>query len=416
MRTLKWTGIVLLAVVLSGVMVLVAGIGSSRVQSSQQQEALDPFYSAPDPLPGPPGTLIRTEPLGVTVPGASAYRMLYVSERPDGTPAVSGGMLFVPDGPAPSEGRPVVAWAHGTLGMGASCAPSRSDNPLGDTDNWLDQMMQLGWVVTATDYVGIGTPGPSLYLVAQSEVRDLVNSVRAARNLPAASASSRYVTFGHSQGGHTSVWSGHLAPQYAPELQLLGVSAAAPALGLINIMGAQWNQAAGWILGPQVIESWPNFYPSADPAAVLTAPGESNTSRLVGECIKDAALEGFARQALGQRFFSVDPGDVPAWADAAVDQTPSPMPPAMPVLIAQGTADEVVLPWPNAIVQEEWCRAGSTISVLWMGGIGHMAAATTAGPQVVPWIADRFADRPAARTCDTPPPVPAVVPPNASAS
>jgi hypothetical protein len=212
------------------------------------------------------------------------------------------------------------------------------------------------------------------------------------------------------------VWSGHLAPQYAPDLQLLGVAAAAPALDLTDIMGAQWNQAAGWVLGPQVIESWPNYYPDAQPGAILTSAGENNTTRLAYECIKDAALEGLARQALGQRFFAVNPGTVPPWASAAVDQTPPPLPSAMPVLVAQGTADTVVLPWPNAIVQKEWCRAGSTISVLWMGGIGHIAAATTAGPMVVPWIADRFAGRSAQRTCDTAPPVPAVVPPNASAA
>ena len=81
------------------------------------------------------------------------------------------------------------------------------------------------------------------------------------------------------------------------------------------------------------------------------------------------------------------------------------LPADMPVFVAQGTADEVVLPGPNALLQEQWCAAGSTLTMLWMGGIGHMAAATTAGPDVVPWIADRFAGRPAGRTCDTPPPV-----------
>jgi hypothetical protein len=85
----------------------------------------------------------------------------------------------------------------------------------------------------------------------------------------------------------------------------------------------------------------------------------------------------------------------------------------MPVFIAQGMADEVVLPWPNAMIQEEWCTAGSSLSVLWMGGITHQAAATTAGPSAVAWLNDRFAGRPAPRTCDTPPPVPAKAP-NAS--
>ena len=115
------------------------------------------------------------------------------------------------------------------------------------------------------------------------------------------------------------------------------------------------------------------------------------------------------RKTLGQDFFSVDPTSVPAWSAAADDQTPPPLPADMPVFISQGTADTVVLPWPNAIVQDEWCVAGSSISMLWMGGISHQAAATTSGPSAVAWLDDRFAGRPVPRTCDTPPPVAAMV-------
>ncbi len=415
MAALKWMGIVLLALVTGAVMVLVAAVGSAHVQTGAEQAALQPFYAVPDPLPTTPGTLIRMEPLGVTVPHASAYRILYVSERPDGTPAASGGMIFIPDAPVPEGGRPVVAWAHGTLGMGDACVPSRSANPLQDTDNWLDQMMSLGWVVVSTDYVGLGTPGPNLYLVAQSEVRDVVNAVRAARNVPQADAGSRYVTWGHSQGGHSSIWTGHLGESYAPELTLLGVAAAAPALNLPAIMGAQWGNVVGWVIGPDVVESWPAYYPGLGVDGLLTDAAQDNTTRLAAECIKESGLEGQARQALGQDFFANDPLNLASWANAAADQTPPPMPASMPVFLAQGTADTVVLPWPNAIVQQEWCSAGSTISVLWMGGVNHFPAATTSGPSAVEWIADRFAGRPAPRTCDVPPPVPAEAPAPAAA-
>lgn len=415
MRAWRTAGIVLLAILTAAVMALVAGAVSGRLQTTEEQNALQPFYDVPSPLPGPPGTVIRTEPLGVTVPGATALRMLYVSERPDGTPAASGGMLFIPDSPAPPEGRPVVAWAHGTLGMGDACVPSRSTNPLQDTDNWLDQMMQLGWVVVSTDYVGLGTPGPNQYLIAQSEVRDVVNAVRAARNTPQAEAGTRYATWGHSQGGHSSVWTGHLGEEYAPELDLLGVAAAAPALNLPEIMGAQWDNVVGWVIGPDVIESWPTYYPDLPVDEVLTSEGRDSASRLAGECIKESALEGLAREKLGQQFFAIDPLTVAPWADAAINQTPPPLPADMPVFVSQGTADTVVLPWPNAMVQEAWCAAGSSISVLWMGGISHQAAATTSGPSAVAWLADRFAGRPASRTCDTPPPV-APEPPATGAS
>jgi pimeloyl-ACP methyl ester carboxylesterase len=407
MSHLKWFAVAIAAIVAAAGLATAAWWISSNIERSDRQATFDPFYEPPDPLPAEPGTVIRTEPLDVDVPGGQAYRMLYVSERPDGTPAASGGMVFIPDTPAPPEGRPVVAWAHGTVGMGDACAPSRAANPLGDTDNWLDQMMSLGWVVTATDYVGLGTPGPELYLVKEAEVRDVVNSVRAARNLTDAQAGADYVVWGHSQGGHSSLWSGHLAPELAPELNLLGVAAAAPAGELADIMGAQWDTTVGWGIGPEVLISWPLADERLSAEEVATATGLRTYRQLADDCTydKQLLLEVLALRAAGQKFFEVDPMTLPEWERFVAEQTPPPMPADMPVFLAQGMADEIVLAWPNAKLQDQWCAAGSTITALWMGGIGHLAAATTSGPSAVSWIADRFAGRPANRTCDTPPPV-----------
>lgn len=402
--------ILIAAVVVVAIAALVGYLLLQQRETDLQQTALDPFYAAPDPIPTELGTVIRTEPLAAEVPGGSAQRILYVSERPDGERAVSGGMIFIPDAPAPSEGRPVVAWEHGTLGMGNACVPSRSTNPLADMQTWIGPMMQQGWVVVATDYVGLGTTGPNQYLVAQSEVRDVVNAVRAAQRIPEAEAGSRYVTWGHSQGGHSSVWTGHLGPEYAPELSLLGVAAAAPALNLPQIAAAQWDTPVGWVIGSDLIESWPTYYPGLPVDSILTDAGRNTNQRLAAECITQSGLEALTRDKIGQSFFSVDPASNAAWAAALADQTPPPLPSEMPMYMVQGTTDEVVLPWPNAMVQEQWCNAGSTISVLWMGEVNHMKAALVGGPSAVDWIADRFAGRPAGRSCDVPPPVAPVDP------
>lgn len=403
---------IFLALLLVGTVTGVGVVLGSVAQTRSGQEALATFYTPPSPLPAP-GTVIRTEPLtfpdtGFTfdLQGAQAYRMLYVSARPDGTAAASGAMVFVPDSPAPAEGRPVVAWAHGTVGMGDACAPSRSPRGTNDMSGWLEQMLTLGWVVVATDYVGLGTPGPELYLVAEAEVNDVVNSVRAVRAMPEAQASARYAVFGHSQGGHTSLWAGHLAPDMAPDLELVGVAAAAPAAELAPIVDAQWDGGVGWVIGPEALIAWQYVDPQLPVEGVVTKPGIDNHQRLADECIDLAALEGLARTNLGQSFFAVNPLTSPPWKSVVEQQTPAPLPADMPVMVAQGLADQVVLPWPNAILQEKWCKAGSTLSTLWMGDVDHMKAAITAGPQVVTWIADRFADRPAPRTCDVPPPVP----------
>lgn len=383
---------------------------NSRIKTTSEvdrQAALQPFYTPPAQITGAPGTIIRQEPLGIDVPGATAIRILYVTQRSDGTPAASSGMVFIPTTPAPAAGRPVVAWAHGTVGGGVQCAPSRTDAPTQNLQGWLPQMLSLGWIVTATDYVGLGTPGVEAYLVGQDEALDVVNSVRAARSLPDAQAGERWVVWGHSQGGHAAIWTGELARSLAPELQLLGVAAAAPAAQLPEIMQAQWNTPIGWVIGPAVATSWPLVDPALPTAGIISEQGLANTARLQAACVTDAALEAVVREKIGQQYFDVDPSQNAAWLRVTQAQTPTPLPASMPIMLAQGTADDVVLPGPNALLQNLWCAAGSAITTLWMGGISHTAAANVAGPAVVPWINDRFHDIPAGRTCLTAAPVPA---------
>lgn len=405
MRFAKIVGIAACALVVVGTALGLAFVSYSWQQSREQQAALDPFYTPPEVLPEQLGAIIRREPLGIAVDGGSAERFLYVSERPDGARAVSGGMLFLPDAPAPDGGRPIVAWEHGTLGMGDACVPSRSTNPTADITTFLPQMLEQGWIVVATDYVGLGTPGPNQYLIAESEVRDVVNSVRAVRSIPEAQTSNRYVTFGHSQGGHASIWTGHLGPEYAPELDLVGVAAAAPALDLQDIASAQWDTTVGWVIGADLIEAWPSYYPDLPIDSILSTAGRDSAERLAVECVNESGLEALVREKFNEQFFAQDPLDNAQWSRALEDQTPPPMPASMPVFIAQGTADQVVLPWPNAIVTKEWCDAGSTLSVLWMGGVDHQDAAHVGGPTAFQWISQRFAGIPAESTCSLPLPV-----------
>ncbi len=415
MQHLRKVLIVLLAIATCVAMVAAGYVIASAVSRDTRQAALEPFYTPPSPLPTEPGTVIRTEPLGVDVPHGTALRILYVSQRADGSPAASSGLLFLPDTPSPSGKNPIVAWAHGTVGMGDACAPSRSNNPLQDTANWLYTLLSYGVAVVATDYVGLGTPGPEEYLVAGQEARDVVNSVRAARNI-SSDIGTRWVVAGHSQGGHSALWTGHLAKEIAPELELLGVVAAAPAAELLEITSAQWDTGIGWVIGPEVSISWPLAYPGLPLDGVLTPVAQQNFQRLADECILDAALEGIVRARIGQRFFNGNPTENAQWRKVMEDQTPPPLPPDMPVLLEQGTADNVVLPEPNAKLQVEWCEAGSTISSAWLGGIDHMKIAVVAGPIMVPWVMDRFAGLPAPRDCTVPPPVPTTVPEQPSIS
>ena len=136
---------------------------------------------------GPPGRIIRTEPLSGAPAGAEASRILYVSTDHHGKLVAVSGVIVVPSGPVPEGGRPVYAWAHPTTGISDRCAPSLNPDVL-EKIHGLEGLLAKGMVVVATDYPGLGTPGPHPYLVGESEGHSILDSVRAARNFKQARA------------------------------------------------------------------------------------------------------------------------------------------------------------------------------------------------------------------------------------
>ena len=205
---------------------------------SRSAPALDGFADPPATIPAEPGRLLRTEPFTGTVPeGAAAWRILYTTTAQDGAAALATGLVLTSTDP-PVGPRPVVAWAHGTTGVAEVCAPSLLDDPFtaGATPG-LAEVVARDWVVVATDYAGLGTPGPHPYLIGTGEAHSVLDAVRAARELSALDPAApvledRTVVWGHSQGGHAALWTGQLADSYAPEVGVVGVAALAPAADL----------------------------------------------------------------------------------------------------------------------------------------------------------------------------------------
>ena len=102
--------------------------------------------------------------------------------------------------------------------MAEQCALSRSAT---EAPGW-----GVEGVWAMTDYVGQGPVGElHPYLSKPSEGNAVIDAVRAARQLPDAGASERWVSIGHSQGGHGALSAHELAAERAPEL---GWSAPSP--------------------------------------------------------------------------------------------------------------------------------------------------------------------------------------------
>lgn len=163
------------------------------------------------------------------------YKMLGQS----GQEVQATSLVFTPNTPPPAGGWPIVVWAHGTTGVADACAPSKS--ALTDsTKDLISKLLAAGYVVVAPDYEGLGTPGIHPFLNVKSEAFSITDAVVATRNYLLQRnllTSKKWVTVGHSQGGHAALG----AAQYASRAQLnyKGTVAVAPAsnLGSILLMG-----------------------------------------------------------------------------------------------------------------------------------------------------------------------------------
>jgi acetyl esterase/lipase len=365
-------------------------------------DAQTPFYRATaQALAGPPGSLIRSEPMMFAPAGAQAYRVLYRSVGMLGEPIAVSGVIVVPPGPAPAAGRPIVAWAHPTTGVVPHCAPSLAIFVFQQMAG-LRQLIEQGAVVAATDYPGLGTAGPHPYLVGDSEARAVIDSVRAARSLPGVGDGNSFAVWGHSQGGQASLYTGLIAKTYAPELRLVGVSAAAPATSLVTLMGDDFKSSGGKNLTAMTLWSWSRVY-GAPIDKVVVPEAMPTVDRLSNECIEsifDILERRQTEKPLEQQFLSVpNIATVQPWRSLAMRNTPDTLSPQIPLFLAQGTTDTIVRPEVTRAYMQRQCKAGGKVAMMRVPGVGHGFVARDSADAAVAWMMDRFAGRPAPSDC-----------------
>lgn len=362
------------------------------------------FYRPPEPLPpGAPGSLIRAEAFEIEPSGFQARRLLYHSRTAaDGDIAVSG-VLVTPDGDPPPGGFPLITFAHPTVGISEKCAVSANlFVPLVPVDLqnfyqlYFEPFLRAGYAVAATDYQGMGAPGPYSYLVGEVEGRNVLDMAQAARQVAGVQVSSRVAIVGHSQGGHGGLFARQMAATYAPELTVVGAAFVAPAAEIQPILEAVLTRTERTPLTGMVAMAAVSWVESYAPALrlndIMSAEGRRTARRLGEHCILVADL-GFAERPPGA-YFPVNPASLPAWADVIAQNTAASGRVGVPLLIAQGEADAVVPFASTAAFVGAAKTAGNEITFLTYPGAGHMSALHLAMPEIVRWIGGRFSAPP----------------------
>lgn len=347
---------------------------------------IEELLPVPEPIPaGPAGSVITSETLdpNADLPGVVGHRMLYRSTDGAGRPIAVSGYVVVPAGTPPPGGWPVLSWAHGTVGVTDACAPSRfPERRLYGVWNYdaVPDLLAAGVMVVATDYPGLGTDGPHAYLDGRPAGRAVLDAARAAA---AFGGSDEVVVEGFSQGGHAALWAGRLAPSYAPDLDVRGVSAIAPASHLafaqaiLPALSTSFEYPGLIAYGRLVADR------SLNPGDVFTPAGLAKLAALDDrECWTPWFDAGDFRANVLQ---------LPAWVTSLANNEPGNGRIAAPVLLVQGTADTSV----PQIASELLCNglgANGTRATLWrLPGDSHVGSVVTSADARHAWTLDLLA-------------------------
>lgn len=354
-------------------------------------------YDAPVPAPG---ALLDSVALDreLSVPGAgSAYRILYSTVDQHDRPAVSTAVVFLPRTPAPPGGWPVLAWAHGTVGLGDDCTPSARERSGRDAEylsHWLDE----GYAVVGSDYTGLGTPGLMSYLNSVTTARGVVDSVLAAQHLDA-DLSPKWAVVGQSQGGGAAVATARWATEFSAGsgLDYRGVVATGTPANVESIVKqAGPDMAVPPELGPMgsaytayIVAALREARPDLDLDRVLTPAGREAADRAETLCAAD--LAGSLTDLSVPGFFTAPVTSIPGAAEAI--DTYMAIPASgydRPVFLGVGMRDRDVPPGLTLRFAEAMSANGQDVTLKVYPDSDHSGTVLTSVPDSTAFLADAF--------------------------
>ncbi|MEV5965178.1 alpha/beta fold hydrolase [Kribbella sp. NPDC051952] len=371
----------------------------------QQQNAVPrtSFYDPPPASPWAlPGTVIRKQVTtdysvgGVTVP---ATRIMYHSRTSSGRDVATTAVVLVPKGKAPAGGWPVVVDAHGSSGIGRPCAPSLMKDLY--HGNQMLAFVNRGFAVVAPDYAGLGTDGKPELVNKTAEANDVIFGQQAARRVRS-DLSSRWVLWGHSQGGGAAMGVAE-RQRILPQPGYLGTVLTSPVADLSEVV-AHVAATPGYGAFAAMIAQGAHFSdPSVQPQRLLSAEAYSRIGITAVGCL-GAAFAAYA-DLTGPQLVTPAYSTDPAFRKYLRDNSAGTRALGGPVLLLQGEADTVVPVGVTDQIAKNLCRLGTRLTYKTYPGLEHDTYPWVQGiddgamPDILAWTADRFAGRTAPATC-----------------
>ena len=369
-------------------MAAVAALGGCSSPAEDQTDLAD-FYAQPsEVLDDAPGSVIKSEPITGHTFEAKAWRVMYRTTDLNGEAAIATAVVVTPKGKPPENGRTVLAWGHPPTGTALDCAPSLDTDPLSGIEG-LTMMLDRGYTVVATDYVGMGTEGPGSYLVGVTEGNSVLDAVRAAHELDGSEAGDSVILWGHSQGGQAVLFSAERARDYAPELDIRAVAVAAPAADLSALMQNHLHDISGVTIGSYAFAAYSEVY--ADRGATLESILTPGARKILPEMNQLCLLSNIDRlheigDAVVGHFVTADPARVEPWQGILQENSAGAVAFAAPLFVAQGLDDTLVLPSATGQFAAHERTLGIDVEFHALAHADHGTVAYLALPALMAWL------------------------------
>ena len=321
-----------------------------------------------------------------------------------------------------ADAKGLVVIAPGTRGMADHCAPSKNTSLMSSDSGpsfsvdyerpMAHMLVDAGYRVIVTDYVGLGTPGTHTYLNRVDQGHAVIDAARYA-----AHDGEKVAFWGYSQGGGASAAAAELVADYAPELNVVAAFVGAPPADPLAVL----EQSRGPLISPVAgfaAVSYSSTYPDFRQAlyAELNEEGVATLDALSKACILDATriapkpFNAYTKRGVNLAELAHDNPVL----RARLDQNKlGRVPTTVPTLVLTNPDDDLV-PAPQAVqLARDYCALGSPVEYRSVGipgtrsmpltsslssttpftnfaGAGHALPIALETANVISWLDARF--------------------------
>ena len=367
----------------------------------------DPFYRPPAGFESAaPGAIlavraVRTALFGRIPQRFPAWQLLYRSTDLHGEPTAAATTVLLPADGKPDATRPLVSFQSAIDAVSSTCFPSHALRRGSKNSGSAPQIefplfasaLARGWAVSIPDHEGTagrwGIPREPGYLA--------LDGIRAAIGFEplGLTENTQVGLWGYSGGGLATAWAAEMAPEYAPELGIVGAFLGSP-VGDLPSAFLRLNGTAHAGLPTLVVAGLRRAYPELE--AALARHVNEEGLRLLARAETQSTISAvisLARHDLDD-YLDVPLADLlaqPEVVEVFDDLAVGTHAPSAPLMMVQSVHDQVIDIEDIDALAVRYLDGGAHVTYVRDRLSEHMSLLTLSSPLALNWLDDRFNDR-----------------------